>query len=290
MNLGLRKILQLFTQQYPPGTPVANAPLMEPVCTPNGVQYVSQVINTSTANDQFVVGLPDNADGQLPVTGNYANGTLMGTVARLEGLNSGGDFDRLKTLSDANAGFPVVTTGLLGTVSRLQYFYNNQWLPLPGQLATGDNDALDNPAIAVSGVQRFCNGSGNSSDRLRYAKHFATVQVSAAGSTAIFTPAAGLYYRLLGYSIEISDDATLAVAGRVTLSFLDVAAAIGIAHVFALPNAAIAGVGSRPITPLYMGNGYRSAATATPLNANLTTALATGVININVALLFGTDP
>lgn len=289
MNFGIKKILQLFQPQSPPGTNAAG-PLMEPVCTPNGVQYVSQVLNTSTANDQFVVGLPDNADAQLPVTGNVASGTLMGTVARLEGLNSGGDFDRLRTLSDANAGFPVQTTGLLGTVSRLQYFFNNQWLPLPGQLATGDNDALDNPAIAVSGVQRFCNGSGNTSDRLRHAKQFATVQVSAAGSTAIFTPPAGQYYRLLGYTIEVTEDATLAVAGRITVSFLDVAAAIGIAHAFALPTAASSGILTRPVNPLNMGNGYRSAAVATPLNVNLSVALASGVINVNVALLVGTDP
>lgn len=238
---------------------------------------------SEAGSEQFAA---DNVDGIAPI----ATPAFLETISRLMGLDAAGNWDRIRTVSDANLAFPPQIMGLLGAVVRNQVMVSGDWTPLQGLSFTdAQNLRANQTGLYVSSMSVFPDGNA-ALKSVRYANLFATAQVSAAGSTALFTAPAGDYWRLLGYSLEVTDDATLAVAGEVIVSFLDVAAGIGISHALALPAAAVAGVGSHPVMPLSMGNGYRSAATGTALNVNLSTALATGVLNVNVALLVGTDP
>lgn len=117
---------------------------------------------------------------------------------------------------------------------------------------------------------------------LRTPDTFLKIAVTAAGQTAVWTPAAGHRFRLMGFIITLSDDATLAVAGETTLTLQDAAAAIH-AFDFWLPSVAITtalGI-CPPIVVNLPQNGYLSSAINQALNANLSTALATGKFRVN---------
>ena len=109
-----------------------------------------------------------------------------------------------------------------------------------------------------------------------------TVQLKTA-TVAIWTPAAGKKFRLMGYSILLSDDATLAAAGETLLTLLDNATAIGIAYNFYVPLTALdTNFSSSPIVVNFPADGYLSVAVNNPLNATLGTYLATGSFSLNV--------
>jgi hypothetical protein len=102
-------------------------------------------------------------------------------------------------------------------------------------------------------------------------------------ATAVWTPAAGKKFRLMGY--VICPDAGMGVAGIELITFLDSAAAITIAHQTYLP---IAGSiqHQTPIVVALPGNGYLSSAANNVLNVTLTTAVTAGAVSIFV---YGTE-
>ncbi len=102
-------------------------------------------------------------------------------------------------------------------------------------------------------------------------------------SNTLWTPAAGKRFRLMGFSIVLSADATLAAAGETVLALVDQATAINIAFAFWVPAIAITtSLGTtNPVNFNLPGNGYLSLAANNALIANLTVALATGVFSIN---------
>ena len=109
-----------------------------------------------------------------------------------------------------------------------------------------------------------------------------TVQLKTAAVT-IWTPAAGKKFRLMGYSILLSDDATLAAAGETLLTLLDNATAIGLAYNFYVPLTALdTNFSGSHIGVNLPPNGYLSVAANNPLKATLGTYLATGSFSINV--------
>lgn len=119
---------------------------------------------------------------------------------------------------------------------------------------------------------------------LRTPDTFKSAQQSAAGPTALWTPAAGHRFRLMEYQITLTDDATLSVAGETTISLLDGATVIAAYDVW-LPAAAITtALGGIVIaTRKLPGNGYVSTTLAQALNVSLSTALTGGKFRINVS-------
>lgn len=111
---------------------------------------------------------------------------------------------------------------------------------------------------------------------------FQTAQALAAGNTALWTPAAGKKFRLMRYLVTVTDDATRAAPGVLTVSLFDAAAgATGQAHDVYVPAVALVNTGA-----LYqsgwidLGNGFLSAAVNNVLNINLSAALVTGNVRV----------
>ena len=121
-------------------------------------------------------------------------------------------------------------------------------------------------------------------NKMRASTVFRTVQATAAGSTAVWTAAAGNKWRLLKVFIQITDNASLAAGAVLTVSLLDVAASINIAFDIFVPTTAVTTtVGTAAQIQLDLGQfGILAAATATALNVNLSAALVTGNVRVIV--------
>jgi|SRR5579864_1562919 len=127
------------------------------------------------------------------------------------------------------------------------------------------------------------NPNTGSFERQRTPSTFKTVVANALGNTIVWTPAVGKRFRLMRYSITVTANASLAVAGLEEITLNDAGAAIGLAESVALPNAAGAGVALLDTGWRDIGNGYVSTAINQSLQVNLGTALATGEVRVNVA-------
>jgi hypothetical protein len=137
-----------------------------------------------------------------------------------------------------------------------------------------------NSALPV-GVMYNTSAGGNSYVYGRTPHVFKTAQVTAAGSTPVWTPTGGTKFRLMRYQIVLTDNAAANQNGVVTLTFFDAATNLSVSHDFYIPAAP--GTGSQYIGPwVDLGNGIISAAANNVLNASLSTPLIQGNFRINV--------
>lgn len=124
--------------------------------------------------------------------------------------------------------------------------------------------------------------NGTDSERLCTPSAFQTAQATGAGNTALWTPAAGKKFRLLRYLVEVTGNASFAVAAVLTITLFDGAAGVtNLVHDVYIP--AIAGIipGANYNSGwIDLGNGVLSAAANNALNINLSAALATGNVRI----------
>lgn len=115
---------------------------------------------------------------------------------------------------------------------------------------------------------------------------FKSGNFTAAGNTALWTPAAGKSFRLMRYRISVPGNAAFATtAGTVTVTFQDATTALAVAlEVLQIPLAAGAVSGEFFNGPwVDLGNGILSAAAGNALNVNLVlggTGALTGGVNI----------
>lgn len=116
--------------------------------------------------------------------------------------------------------------------------------------------------------------NGASWDRVRVQNTLKTVAATALGSTAVWTPGAGNFFRLMGYTISVSG--TLAGAGTLVIELLDGATVI--AQHNATVQAAVTGDTQIGVD---LGQGYLSALAANVLSVHLGTAMATGSVAVN---------
>lgn len=207
---------------------------------------------------------------------------LIGSIARNTVFN-GATWDRMLSIRDNADNQAVNAIGLLATISRLQIWNPSaaQWNRLVSstdQLDSTGNDTTPR----LSTVNRPSVFNGVNWDRKRTPKIFKTVTVTAAGSTAVWTPAAGKKFRLMGYSIEVTGNAIQAVGGNFEAVFLDAATAIGAGSSWYIPAAALNVFGSDGGKPFELGNGYLSTLANNALNINLSAALTGGEIRVNV--------
>lgn len=117
--------------------------------------------------------------------------------------------------------------------------------------------------------------NGSTWDRERGSKIFRNVLSTAAGATAVWTPAAGKKFRLMGYSISVSG--TLAAVAANAIQLLDGATVI--ARHFAAVAATVTGD-----TQIFvdLGQGILSAAANNALSVNIATAFTAGGCAVNV--------
>jgi len=132
--------------------------------------------------------------------------------------------------------------------------------------------------------------SGTAASALQYwsksytCTQFKTVQATASGNTAIWTPLTGNKWMLLAYQIQVTDNATLGSAGVETITFQDGTTAFGFGTDVYIPATALDTELQGYSGPwVSMGQfGYQSSTANNALNVNLGTALATGNVRVNV--------
>lgn len=116
-------------------------------------------------------------------------------------------------------------------------------------------------------------------DRVRGANVFMSAEVTAAGNTVVWTPQAGNTFRVLGWRASIAG--TLATDGTLALQLRD-----GTTTVFARAGANVAGAllgaGDTQVGEDYGKLGYLSTAADNELNVNLSEAMASGAVYIDI--------
>ena len=110
---------------------------------------------------------------------------------------------------------------------------------------------------------------------------FKTVTTVAAGATAIWTPAAGKKFTLMGYSLDVTGDATLTTAGHLEVTFLDGSTPIGVGESLYVPAVALNAFGGFQTPWMALGNtGYESLTAGNVLSINLSAALTAGELRV----------
>lgn len=127
--------------------------------------------------------------------------------------------------------------------------------------------------------------TGTSFDRERTPKVFKTATATAAGQTAVWTPAAGKRFRLMRVHMSITSNAAAAAAAVLLSRLLDGSGG----------GAVFFGMSDNNYIPLIgtiqqhqnfifdLGNGYLSVAANNVLNVDLSFALTAGVLDVTVA-------
>lgn len=109
----------------------------------------------------------------------------------------------------------------------------------------------------------------------RNANVFKSVVATAAGDTAVWTPASGKKFRLMGYAVSVCG--TLAVLGVEVIQLRDSATVIA-RHAAAVGATVL---GDTQFGQVYNGNGQLSALVNNVLNVNLGTAMTAGGVYVN---------
>jgi hypothetical protein len=141
-----------------------------------------------------------------------------------------------------------------------------------GTVGSGNNGIVSNSVLLVGNV------SLNTLETVRTPTIFKSIQCNTAAATAIWTPAAGKKFRIMGGIITTSG--WLAAAAETIVTLLDQAGAIGLAFNFVLPAAATALSACIPFD--LKPNGYLSAAANNVLNATLSGNLTGGHVMVSV--------
>ncbi len=184
-------------------------------------------------------------------------------------------FDRLWSVASNADAIPVQATGQQSIISQSVGFngvtFDRIW-------AIGSNtDAVPSQATGQQSVVAQLYGyNGASFDRVRVANVYNTVVATAAGSTTVWTPAAGKKFRLMGYTISIAG--TASATGVQVIKLEDGATVIKnhLATVDITTPVGDSQIGAD------LGQGQLSAVANNVLNINLSEAMATGGVAVNV--------
>jgi len=144
-------------------------------------------------------------------------------------------------------------------------------------------------ALRPIGVAPLVN-TGAALYQVRTPSAFHTTTASSSGNTAVWTPQTGNKFRLMGYVIYLTGDATLGSAGDLEVTFQDNTTAIGLGFSSYVPGALTAGEVTLTSGVVQLGNGYVSTAANNVLHINLATALASGECRVTVWGTEGASP
>lgn len=152
-------------------------------------------------------------------------------------------------------------------------------LQVGSQPGTADRTNADD-LLETFSLASFINLALSTIERARTPTTFKTIQASAAGATAVWTPSSGKKFRLMGVVISVA--ASLASSGEEVIQIQDAATTISY---FSVPLESTMAQTS-PIVLSMKGNGYLSSAANNALNINLGTVLASGHVSI---FAYGTE-
>lgn len=187
-------------------------------------------------------------------------------------------WDRIRCGGVFGTLFSDITVGNLRTVAFGQVVnpLTGIFAPLTALDTVSDNIDLsfNNPAqLSLSALYGF---NGSTVDRVRIAKIYKTVDATAAGLTALWTPTAGKKFRLMGYTISAAG--TLAATGVNQIQLRDGAATVISRHNATMTITTPTGdtqIGSD------LGQGYLSTTINNVLNVNLGSVVTNGTVAVN---------
>ena len=192
---------------------------------------------------------------------------------------NGTTWDQVLTEDDALV-ISAGKTGLVGTTSRLygRFAGGSTWQPL-NLMNAADAVPLGHGLSTLSGAMGYI-GAGYW-DRIRTPTNFNSGKFTAAGSSVLWTPAAGKKFRLMRFQVDVTGGVTAAAAGDLDIVCYDGATATPIALSAYIP-ATVTG-NSWSSGWIDLANGVLSVAADNVLSINLSFALTAGVVRVTVA-------
>jgi hypothetical protein len=173
----------------------------------------------------------------------------------------------------------VLTTSSAWTVNPESGAIYKVYGPFINSVANLNDGAVTSQTASMTLAAQFLF-NGSTLDKARTPNVFKNADVSGAGDTTIWTPAAGKKWRLMGGIVTVDGAATLAAAGSEAMIFRDSGVATGIGFRVYIPAAATQT--NTVIALNNLGNGLISATANNALQLNLGTVLAAGNIRVSV--------
>lgn len=220
--------------------------------------FKSDLIGTSvninsTANGIYQFNIPPGSTLLRIRATSYSSGTILGVLA-------------LSTVAVPMSQYVVLSTGS-GAASVNTTIDNSN---IGTTLGTTSVQLVFSPAGGTNGVKL-----------VRNVEVFKTVTATAAGSTTLWTPAAGKKFRLMRFRIETTADVASSGGAEIDAIFYDNLTALNMAHSFYAPAAAVTtGYGSIGTPWVDLGNGILSSGINSPLMINLSAALTSGKVRV----------
>lgn len=214
----------------------------------------------------------------------YANGRSSTYVFGIAGYS----YVRLRVITNSFvASIPVLHNWLATTTAAIvPAATTNGIVSVDANTAVGIVDPVSSPAILGIGSFVVSSAPGTALwNAVRTPNKFLTASVTNFGNTAVWTPASGKKFRLMRYQLELTENATLAVAAVLTVKFQDATTDFGFQHDIFVAAAAGAVSGEAWRSGwIDIGNGYISALANNVLNLNISGAanLTAGSFRANV--------
>jgi hypothetical protein len=175
----------------------------------------------------------------------------------------GWDGTNVRTLATTTAGNPRIALATAGSVANDTI---NTLCLIPDSAGTG------RPLMVAQTVFDGANWP-----RQRTPNVFRTVAATAAGNTALWTPAAGKKFRLMRFKVQVTANAVQAAGGVLALGLQDATTDLNLTHSVFVPAAAgTTMAGFFDSGWIDLGNGVLSGAANQILNINLSAALTGG--------------
>jgi len=263
-----KQVIPCGVSQAAPLFPVANGSLIMPFqVDPNGSLFVNQ---------QGTVPADAITPGAQPVD---STSYMM--------VWNGISWDRVKSIPDNANGQAALVSGLPGVVARLQGYD-----PLLGnwnrvQVSNDNTDAQIPSATGhVAAIAHNMVFNGSTWDRERASNKFNSGPAISIGhgiANEIWQPAAGKKFRLLGFTLTLTENASVVGGGIHTVQFYDGANPMPFLYDVYLPGTALLQPGTCFNINVELGPiGYLSSAINNILSIDLSSALASGQWRVNL--------
>ena len=252
-------------------------PISGQIPNPSGVNLTGTFTFVANTNRAFIFNVSGWAAFRVRLST-----VISGTGTVNVGVTLSSAPNSTATTTTAYITGAAITLSVMSPLNDLIVADNNT-----GNTAFGNTNGTVNPLATGSFVYGGAFSGAASSTKQGWSKSrtptvFNTVQATASGNTAVWTPGSGNKFRLLKLFVQVTANASLASGGVLTISFQDSSTSINIAFDVFVPTTAVTTViGDGLDQELDLGYfGVLSAAANNVMNVNLSSALATGNVRV----------